>query len=121
MLRKHAEAINNKIDENAKTGEKVTVYDDLTFVYMALLLYNVKHELWRYENEFRYCAPANASGMPYIKANPKAIYVGMKCDERYIKALTDVADYWDIPLYQMGMDECSEKYELIASEIVSKI
>ena len=121
FLRKHAEAINNKIDENVKRGEKVTVYDDLTFVYMALLLYNVKHESWRYENEFRYLAPVNASGMPYIKANPKAIYVGMKCDERYIKALTDVADYWDIPLYQMGMDECSEKYELIASEIVSKI
>lgn len=106
-----------KIDENIRRGEKTTLYEDLTIVYMALLLYNVKHVSWSYEKEFRYFVPSNVSGIPYAKAAPRAIYMGMKCEERHKKALGDIADYWDIPLYQMGMDECSEKYELVATRI----
>ena len=117
LLRKHARLISDKIDENAINGEKITVYDDLTIIYMAFLLYNVKHITWSYEKEFRYFVPSNASGMPYVKANPKAIYIGMKCGDNHKKALTDIADYWDIPLYQMGMDECSERYELVTSKL----
>lgn len=41
----------------------------------------------------------------------------MKCEERHKKALCDIADYWDISMYQMGMDECSKKYELFATRI----
>ena len=117
LMRKHAELICDKIDENVRRGEKITQYDDLTIIYMALLLYNVKHISWNYENEFRYFVPSNASGIPYAKAIPRAIYIGMNCEERHKKALKDIADYWDIPLYQMGMDECSEKYELVATRI----
>jgi hypothetical protein len=119
LIRKHAEAICNKIDENARRGEKRTFYDDLTIIYMALLLYNVKHVSWSYEKEFRYFVPSNVKGIPYVKAIPKAIYIGMKCDESHKKALGDIADYWDIPLYQMGMDECSEKFELVATRVVN--
>lgn len=117
LIRKHAELICNKIDENVRRGEKVTLYDDLTIIYMALLLYNVKHVSWSYEKEFRYVVPSNVKGIPYVKAVPREIYIGMKCEERHRKALGDIADYWDIPLYQMGMDECSEKYELFATRI----
>lgn len=117
LIRKHAKLISDKIDENEINGEKITVYDDLTIIYMALLLYNVKHISWSYEKEFRYFIPSNVMDMPYVKANPKAIYIGMKCGDNHKKALTDIADYWDIPLYQMEMDECSERYELVTSEL----
>lgn len=119
LIRKHAESICKMIDENVRQGDKIMQYDDLTIIYMALLLYNVKHISWSYENEFRYFVPANASGIPYAKAIPKAIYIGMKCEEKHKKALEDISDYWDIPLYQMEMDECSEKYELVATRMWS--
>lgn len=54
--------------------------------------------------------------MPYVEAKPKAIYVGMKCKPYHIKALVDIADYWDIPIYKMDFDECSELYELVTRE-----
>lgn len=117
VIRKQAEAICNKIDENVCRGKKTILYDDLTIIYMALLLYNVKHVSWSYENEFRYFVPSNVSGLPYAKAIPEAIYIGMKCDEKHKKTLGEITDYWDIPLYQMEMHECSEKYELVATRI----
>ena len=43
----------------------------------------------------------------------------MKCEEKHKKALADIVDYCEIPLYQTGMDECSEKFELVATRIVS--
>ena len=62
--------------------------------------------------------PSNVSGIPYVEAAAKAIYVGRRCEERHKKALEDIADYWDIPLYQMGMNKFSEKYELVATRIL---
>lgn len=117
LLRKHAELICQKIDENVKQGEKTTIIEDLRIIYMALLLYNVKHTSWNYEKEFRCIVSSKERGMPYIKAIPKDIYIGMKCAEYHKKALMDIADYWDIPIYQMGMDECADRYELIANRL----
>jgi len=117
LIRKQAELICTLIDKSV-SGEAVTVaYDDLSIIYMALLLYNVKHKSWSYENEYRYLVPANISDSKYAKVAPKAIYIGLNCDEIYKKSLSDITDYWDIPLYQMGMEECSEKYELVANLI----
>lgn len=120
VIRKYAESICDKIGENVRRGEKITLYDDLKIIYMALPLYNVKHVSWGYANEFRYFVPSNVSGIPYAKAAPRANYIGMKCEERHKKVLGDITDYWDIPLYQMGMDECSEKYELVVTRIVGQ-
>lgn len=117
LMRKQAESMSNLIDESVQRGEKVIVNNDLSIIYMALLLYNVKHVSWSYEKEFRYLVPSNVVGKEYAKAAPKAIYIGMKCEEKHKKALSDIADYRDIPLYQMGMDELSEKYELVANEL----
>lgn len=117
LMRKQAESISNLIDAGVQRGEKIIENNALSIIYMALLLYNVKHVSWSYEKEFRYLVPSNAISNEYEKAVPKAIYIGVKCTEKHKKALSDIADYWDIPLYQMGMDELSEKYELIANMI----
>lgn len=118
LIRKQAELMCTLIDKSVSGEAGTVVYDDLSIIYMALLLYNVKHKSWSYENEYRYLVPANISGSKYAKAVPKAIYMGMNCGETYKKSLSDIADYWDIPLYQMGMDEYSEKYELVANLII---
>jgi len=112
VIRKHAESICNKIDENVRRGEKITLYDDLTIIYMALLLYNVKHVSWSYEKEFRCSTASNAKGMPYIDATPKAIYIGINCCEENRKKLLSIARHLSIPIYQMKLDEYSRDYSL---------
>lgn len=117
LIRKQAESICTLIDKSVSRVGGTILYDDLTIIYMALLLYNVKHKSWSYENEYRYLVPTNTSNSKYAKALPKAIYMGLNCDEVHKKSLSNIADYWDIPLYQMGIDECAEKYELVANLI----
>lgn len=119
LLRKQAEMICNSIDVNIHNGNKVTMYDDLMIIYMALLMYNVKHSSWSYENEYRCTTASNAVGMPFINAKPKEIFVGMKCEVVHIKALRDIAYSLDIPIYQMKLDEEMDKYELMAQEILA--
>ena len=48
--------------------------------------------------------------MPYIDATPKAIYIGMNCTEQNRSKLIEIAKSLTIPIYQMKLDELSEKY-----------
>lgn len=99
------------------TNNKEVLYDDLSLIYIPLLLCNLKHASWSYENEFRCTTAANAKGMPFIEAKPKEIYVGMNCSYEHTKRLIEIAANLRVPIFKMAFGECSSTYEL-TTEII---
>lgn len=93
------------------------VLEDLSIVYMACWLCNIKHSSWSYEREFRCTMGATAKGMPYVEAKPKEIYVGMNCSPDHTSRLVEIAKAQQIPIFKMVFDECSSTYDLIARKI----
>lgn len=118
LMKKQAQLISEKIDQSEKIGQLVTILDDYSIVYMALLLYNLKHISWSYEREFRCTSASNAPGMPFVDAKPKAIYIGMNCADVHAKRLKEIAESWQIPVFRMYFDECIGTFELTAKEVV---
>ena len=109
-MKKYAKTISSEIDKQTRSGKKQIGIDDISLIYMQLYLCNVKHLTWSYEKEFRCTVGAQSKGMPYIDAVPKAIYIGMNCTERNRRKLIEIARSLSIPVYQMQLDELSEKY-----------
>ncbi|MGN0786958.1 MAG: DUF2971 domain-containing protein [Christensenellales bacterium] len=114
LMRTQAQKISDAIDHQTASGSKEIILDDLTIVFMACLLCNLKHTSWSYEQEFRCTTGAIAKGMPYIDAKPKEIFIGMNCAPRHAERLIEIAASWKIPVYRMEFDECSEVYTLTA-------
>lgn len=114
LMRIQAQKTSDAIDYQIASGSKEIILDDPTIVFMACLLCNLKHTSWSYEQEFRCTTGAIAKGMPYIDAKPKEIFIGMNCAPRHAERLIEIATSWEIPIYQMEFDECSEAYTLTA-------
>lgn len=93
-------------------GKKEILIDDLSVVFLASLLCNVKQSSWSYEKEYRCTEGATAPGMPFVDAKPKEIFVGLHCEEKHIKRLREIGEVLEIPVYKMAFDECSEGYQL---------
>ncbi len=106
------------IDNNIESGTKKTVVNDLRIVYASLLLSNVKHTSWNYENEFRCTTASNAVGVPFVEANPKEIYIGMKCPDKDTNQLINIGNQLNVPVYKMAFEECNPKYILSANRLV---
>ena len=104
--------IASEIDKKSVYRIEQIIRNDLSLVYVAQLLCNIKHSTWSYEKEFRCTMGAQSKGMPYVDAVPKAIYIGMNCTEQNRKKLIAIAKNLSIPVYQMRLDELSEKYSL---------
>ena len=102
--------LSSEVDRRVAEGVKKIPINDLSLIYVAEFLCNIKHSTWSYEKEFRCTAGAQAKGMPYIDAIPKAIYVGMKCKKQNRNKLVEIAKILSIPIYQMRLDELSERY-----------
>lgn len=111
-MKKYASMLSKEVDKQLAQGNKQTIIKDLSIVYMALYLCNIKHPSWQYENEFRCTMGAESRGMPYVNAIPQAIYIGMKCNSENSKKLMEIANYLSIPIYQMKFNELSENYSL---------
>ena len=111
-LKKYAEMVESAVDIHIAQGKKKILIDDLSIVYLQLYLCNIKHSSWQYEKEFRCTTGAQAEGMPYIDAVPKAIYIGMNCTQQHRNELIAVARNLSIPVYQMSLAELSENYTL---------
>ncbi len=120
FLIKFAESLSVKIDENSVKKEKHTMIDDLTIIYIALLMNNIKHPSWSYENEFRCTMATKAKGMPYTDAIPEAIYIGMNCEANNRHKLISIADYLGIPVFQMEFDEENPTYNLVIKSCTKK-
>ena len=112
FMKNYANGVSSEIDKQIAQGIKTIVINDLSLIYVAQYLCNIKHSTWRYEKEFRCTNGANAKGMPYIDAVPKAIYIGMNCKEPNRSKLIAIAKSISIPIYQMSLDELSENYSL---------
>ena len=81
-------------------------------IYIPLLLSNIKHVSWNYEKEYRCTMASNAPGPPYVAANPKEIFVGLKCSDKNAMKLQEIGDKLGIPVHRMEFDEISPSYKL---------
>lgn len=93
-------------------GKQEVRINDKSFVYIPLLLANIKHPSWSYEKEFRCIIPENSPIAPYIDAMPAAIYAGMHCAERDLTELRKVCKELNIPLFSLEMDSRDPNYRL---------
>ena len=116
LMKIQAQKTSDEIDLQASLGSKEIILDDLTIIFMASLLCNLKHTSWSYEQEFRCTTGAAAKGMPYIEAKPKEIFIGMNCAPRHAERLIEIASSWKIPVFQMEFDEHIESYALTAKK-----
>ena len=114
FMREKAQQTCAEIDRQIAMGRKEIIIDDLSVIFMSLLLCNLKHTSWSYEKEFRCTTSSAAKGMPYIEAKPKEIYIGMNCAPTNAKHLLKIGDVLKIPVYKMDFDECTSNYELTA-------
>ena len=117
FMYQQAKQLCQNIDNNLENGVAEHVIDDLRIVFFHLLLYNLKHESWSYENEFRCTTATNAESMPYIKAIPKEIYIGMNCSDKNAHQLVEIGKTLNVPVYKMFFDEYNEKYELSLNQL----
>ncbi len=111
-MKKFTGMVSSEIDKQVAQGQKQIVISDLSLIYMAQYLSNIKHSTWQYEKEFRCTMGAISKGMPYIDAVPKAIYIGMNCNKQNRKKLITIAKQQSIPIYEMKLNEFSENYSL---------
>lgn len=114
FMKKYANMICKEIDNQTARGRKEILIDDLSLIYLALYLCNIKQLSWQYEREFRCTVGANLKGEPYIEAVPKTIYIGMNCNAENREKLIQVAREQTIPIYQMKFNDVSEEYVLEA-------
>lgn len=112
VMKKYAEMLLEEISRQASLGNKQIVVEDLSIIYMTLLLSNIKHVSWNYEKEYRCTIAANATGSPYVSANPKQIFVGLKCSYKNAMKLQEIGDKLGVPVHRMGFDEISPSYKL---------
>lgn len=112
-MKKYAEMVSEEADRRISQGSVEILLKDMSIVYLAVFLCNIKQRTWQYEKEFRCTVAANAEGMPYVTAVPKAIYVGMNCSEKNRDELVLIARQLSVPIYQMKLDELSENYVLV--------
>lgn len=110
FMKNYFTKLSSEVDRHVSEGIRQIPLNDLSLIYVAQFLCNIKHSTWSYEKEFRCTAGAQAKGMPYIDAIPKAIYVGMKCKKQNRNKLVEIAKILSIPIYQMRLDELSERY-----------
>ena len=110
FMKKYFSKLSLEVDRQVSRGIRQIPINDLSLVYVAQFLCNIKHSTWSYEKEFRCTAGAQAKGMPYIDAVPKAIYIGLHCKEANRKKLVEISRSLLIPIYQMRFNELSERY-----------
>lgn len=114
FMKEYAKMLEFEINTQMACGQRKIQIEDLSIVYIAQYLCNIKHLSWSYEKEFRCTIAANAKSAPYIKAVPKAIYIGMKCSKKNRTALISIAKKLSIPVFQMKLVEYSESFGLEA-------
>lgn len=107
-IQKLYEAVEQDIDMDFESVFR----NDMRIIYATLLLNNVKHSSWSYENEFRCTLASNSTGVPFIEATPKEIYIGMKCSEKDTNQLKTIGNQLNIPVYKMYFDDYSHEYRL---------
>lgn len=112
LMKKYAEMLLEEMSRQTSIGNKQIVIEDVSIVYFTLLLSNIKHASWNYEKEYRCTIASNAPGSPYVAANPKEIFVGLKCSTKNEMKLQEIGDKLGVPVHRMEFDELSPFYKL---------
>lgn len=102
------EAVEQEIDLDIKSNLR----NDMRIIYASVLLNNVKHFSWSYENEFRCTVASNTVGVPFIEAAPKEIYICMKCSDKDTNQLITIGKQLNVPVYKMFFNDCCHEYRL---------
>ncbi len=116
LMKKYAQTLVDEMKRQTSEGKKQIEITDYSLIYISTYLSNIKHISWQYEKEFRCMMGATAKGMPYVKAVPKAIYIGMRCMQTYEERLRKIGALLQIPVHKMSFDDCSEEFNLKVSE-----
>lgn len=101
-----------EVSKQSLLGRKQIVINDLSIIYITLLLSNIKYTSWSYEKEYRCTMASNARGMPYVEATPKEIFIGFHCSNKNALRLKQIADKLSVPVHKMNFDEFSPSYKL---------
>ena len=112
FMKAYAQMVAAEVDRQQAEGKKAILINDLTIIYIAQFLCNIKHISWQYEKEFRCTMGATAKGMPYVEATPKAIYIGMNCLPNHEERLRSIGQALQIPVHKMVFDECASMFNL---------
>lgn len=117
IMDRQAQQMVQEFEKQSKQGKKKILLDDLSLIYMTTYFCNIKHISWSYENEFRCTTAANASGMPYISATPKEIYIGKNCTNTYVDRIIKIAKELQVPVYQMAFDDLNSEFNLVPRRV----
>lgn len=112
FMKSYAQIVASEVDRQQMAGNKEILINDLSIIYIAQFLCNIKHISWQYEKEFRCTMGATGKGMPYADATPKAIYIGMNCLPCHEERLRSIGQTLQIPVYKMVFEECASMFNL---------
>lgn len=105
---------NRVLDPN---GHLRAGYESQPLAVVMMMLYNIKHTSWSYEQEYRLSVPSRTPGLPEISAKPSKIYIGLNSIEIYSDKLKAIGKVLDIPVYKMRRSERSKSFNLIAEQV----
>ena len=107
----------SEFEKQSIQGKARIDLDDLSMLFRSTLFYNIKHETWAYEKEFRSTVGESAKNMPYLPAIPKEVYVGLKCADEYVTKIKEIAELINIPAYRTVFDELNPEFTLSLERI----
>ena len=99
-----------EIEKQGMLGEKEIVLSEPSFIYVMVLLDNIKGIDWANENEFRLSLPKMKQNR-YVQLKPDKIYIGMDCDVEYETTLLEIARNQNIPAYKMHQGAAEGQYK----------
>lgn len=85
---------------------------------IMMMLYNIKHSSWSFEQEYRLTVPSNTPGLPELAVKPSKLYIGLNCPKVYADRLKEIGKVLNIPVYTMKHSERSKSFNLVADQIV---
>ena len=117
FLEKQVEMIISRINRHRPKNGKCISLDDLSLPLISILAENIKGTDWQHEKEFR-CTTGNTPDIqPFLAANPKEIFIGMKCLNSYSQQLSVIGRKLSIPTYKMRLDDTVDTFCLVADRI----
>ena len=119
--------ISDLMDEHINLSEK-RVYDlnghlragteSQPLAVIMMMLYNIKHSSWSFEQEYRLTVPSNTPGLPELAVKPSKLYIGLNCPKVYADRLKEIGKVLNIPVYTMKHSERSKSFNLVEDQIV---
>ena len=91
---------------------KGIMVNDKRLVFYFVMLCNIKHSSWKYEQEFRCTVGARIPDPQYIDADPDSIFIGMNCSQENETNLRNIGKKLNIPVHKMTWDNYSNDFKL---------